>query len=73
MCSSFIGEIFSRCTCIEPFVNDGTAHGVCDCPEGYVNRNGECVDINECKTQNDCSPFSMCKNTIGSYQCKCLS
>ena len=62
-----------RCPCQTPFVNDGTSHGTCHCPDGYANMNAECVDMNECDSTNECSPFSMCKNTIGSYQCKCLS
>ncbi|XP_055516059.1 hemicentin-1-like [Leucoraja erinacea] len=39
------------------------------CPTGYRERNGRCMDINECQTWNFCQHD--CRNTAGSYKCLC--
>ncbi|CAJ0965549.1 unnamed protein product [Ranitomeya imitator] len=31
----------------------------------------ECDDINECETEDICSPIATCTNTIGNYTCTC--
>ncbi|XP_055860394.1 mucin-4-like [Biomphalaria glabrata] len=43
----------------------------CDCDAGYENKNGECVDLDECATgyTNECD--GNCTNTAGSYTCSC--
>ncbi|XP_052241381.1 uncharacterized protein LOC127851584 [Dreissena polymorpha] len=44
---------------------------VCSCRAGFVLRNGNCNDINECLGDNECQ--QQCANTIGSYRCFCRS
>ncbi|KAM3610982.1 uncharacterized protein V6R79_011806 [Siganus canaliculatus] len=39
------------------------------CPVGYTNRDGTCVDIDECLLRKPCQ--HECRNTIGSFQCSC--
>lgn len=40
------------------------------CPDGYEEVEGECVDIDECQTDNGgCDPLSECKNTPGGRSC----
>ncbi|XP_029295180.1 LOW QUALITY PROTEIN: hemicentin-1 [Cottoperca gobio] len=50
------------------------AHGVSritrqSCPLGYTNRDGTCVDVDECLLRKPCQ--HECRNTIGSFQCMC--
>ncbi|KAM9858177.1 hemicentin-1 [Aulostomus maculatus] len=39
------------------------------CPVGYTNRDGTCVDVDECLLRKPCQ--HECRNTIGSFQCVC--
>ncbi|XP_072244443.1 hemicentin-1 [Leuresthes tenuis] len=39
------------------------------CPVGYTNRDGTCVDVDECLSRKPCQ--HECRNTIGSFQCLC--
>uniref|UniRef100_A0A3Q3L4X2 Uncharacterized protein n=1 Tax=Mastacembelus armatus TaxID=205130 RepID=A0A3Q3L4X2_9TELE len=39
------------------------------CPVGYTNRDGTCVDVDECLQRKPCQ--HECRNTIGSFQCLC--
>ncbi|XP_029960009.1 hemicentin-1 [Salarias fasciatus] len=39
------------------------------CPAGYTNRDGTCVDVDECLFRKPCQ--HECRNTIGSFQCLC--
>ncbi|XP_033947808.1 hemicentin-1 [Pseudochaenichthys georgianus] len=39
------------------------------CPVGYSNRDGTCVDVDECLLRKPCQ--HECRNTIGSFQCTC--
>ncbi|XP_064793489.1 hemicentin-1-like [Oncorhynchus masou masou] len=39
------------------------------CPIGYTNRDGTCVDVDECLLRNPCQ--HECRNTIGGFQCLC--
>ncbi|XP_064420214.1 hemicentin-2 [Latimeria chalumnae] len=41
------------------------------CPLGFMGRNGACVDIDECQMRTMCQ--HECRNTEGSYQCRCPS
>ncbi|KAK5871231.1 hypothetical protein PBY51_004123 [Eleginops maclovinus] len=41
------------------------------CPVGYSNRDGTCVDVDECLLRKPCQ--HECRNTIGSFQCLCPS
>ncbi|XP_056132043.1 hemicentin-1 [Lampris incognitus] len=50
------------------------SHGVSritrqSCPIGYTNRDGTCVDVDECMLRKPCQ--HECQNTIGSFQCLC--
>ncbi|XP_062273055.1 hemicentin-1 [Scomber scombrus] len=50
------------------------SHGVSritrqSCPVGYTNRDGTCVDVDECLLRKPCQ--HECRNTIGSFQCSC--
>ncbi|KAM9391508.1 hemicentin-1 [Pholidichthys leucotaenia] len=50
------------------------SHGVSrtarqSCPMGYTNRDGRCVDVDECLLRKPCQ--HECQNTIGSFQCSC--
>lgn len=45
-----------------------------ECNEGYENRDGVCVDIDECTATNppdrhECGPNGVCTNTPGGYSC----
>ncbi|CAL8251670.1 unnamed protein product [Boreogadus saida] len=39
------------------------------CPAGYANKDGSCVDVDECVLRKPCQHD--CRNTIGSFQCLC--
>ncbi|WAR04750.1 MLP-like protein [Mya arenaria] len=41
------------------------------CPDGYLDVDDKCLDVNECTTANPCSSNSVCVNTEGSYRCDC--
>jgi len=44
----------------------------CPCVDGYKEKNGVCVDRDECKdNSNKCSVNANCHNTEGSYTCSC--
>ncbi len=44
----------------------------CLCKEGFVAKNGKCVDVDECKAGGQiCPPPTRCVNTPGSYTCNC--
>lgn len=45
-----------------------------ECREGYVDRDGVCVDIDECTATNppdrhECGATGVCTNTPGGYSC----
>ena len=42
----------------------------CECKKGFMKDGDNCVDINECLT-NNCMKNSKCINTLGSFDCKC--
>ncbi|XP_061188887.1 uncharacterized protein LOC133197060 [Saccostrea echinata] len=41
----------------------------CDCVAGFINVNGNCLDIDECENPTACT--QKCINTEGSYTCGC--
>ncbi|CAL1601799.1 unnamed protein product [Knipowitschia caucasica] len=47
------------------------------CPIGFIpqqqQQQRDCIDINECDTEDPCPKDSICFNTNGSYYCQCLS
>jgi len=61
----------NRARCSFQCVNtQGSYH--CTCPSGYEasgQHQAYCKDIDECKTQNPCSPTEYCFNTYGSFRC----
>ncbi|RWS14041.1 fibrillin-2-like isoform X2 [Dinothrombium tinctorium] len=41
------------------------------CDKGYkVDKNGNCVDVNECEESKPCKANQQCHNTVGSYSCE---
>ena len=46
----------------------------CDCNNGFVRKDDQCQDIDECSESTDtCDKgTSTCKNTVGSFTCQCL-
>ena len=42
-----------------------------DCEIGFEpGPSGQCIDIDECETNNPCNPYSEeCRNTLGSFEC----
>ena len=71
-----------------PAVCEGRLGGFdCKCPSGYTTtvltstpycfnsscEPKQCIDINECLTPDICGPNQQCRNTIGGYNCECLS
>lgn len=47
---------------------------ICKCSSGFEIRNDTCVDFNECKSSAlTCEMNSKCVNSVGSYQCVCLT
>ncbi|XP_059438195.1 vacuolar-sorting receptor 7-like isoform X1 [Corylus avellana] len=58
------GVTFSACS-------DSFLSG-CSCPNGFRENGQKCEDINECKDHRACQcDGCSCKNTWGSYECKC--
>jgi hypothetical protein len=59
-------------TCIEQ-VERGVSHASCQCPKGYRDTAGKCVDIDECARpeDNDCDANSVCENRVGTFTCHC--
>ena len=44
----------------------------CVCPQGRINIDGICADINECTDQTHaCGENTLCVNNPGGYQCEC--
>ncbi|XP_071943236.1 protein kinase C-binding protein NELL2a-like [Antedon mediterranea] len=62
--------------------NDKVCHNMdfgheCICQDGFKEKDGECMEIDECKTVggeygNHCHDGTTCANTVGSYVCQCL-
>jgi hypothetical protein len=47
--------------------------GMQQCPAGFNLVGGQCIDINECATNNGgCSTHATCTNAAGSYTCACV-
>ena len=59
-----------QCDCLPGFYGDGKS---CGCATGFeFNLTNQCIDVDECSTENDCSENAICNNTIGSFVCQCL-
>lgn len=48
-------------------------NGVCDCKNGYFNKDGECIEkINECIMGTDnCPDYATCTDTLFGFTCEC--
>ncbi|CAD5113843.1 DgyrCDS3004 [Dimorphilus gyrociliatus] len=42
---------------------------ICKCPQGYLQTESDCIDINECEDDNPCD--QICDNLEGHYKCSC--
>ncbi|XP_069028569.1 complement component C1q receptor-like [Embiotoca jacksoni] len=77
-CSCFSGYIpdskdLKRCKlhCAEqkcPAICETHTNSACFCPDGFLENDGVCVDINECR-MDGCD--QECRNTFGSFVCFC--
>ena len=38
-----------------------------------MQEDGSCIDINECKGKSPCQDNAFCKNTVGDFECTCLT
>ena len=64
--SNFILAIISEC---QYRCYDDKIHGSrCLCPEGYIEVNGRCEDINECENEFIAPSEEICVNLRGSYR-----
>ncbi|XP_051873390.1 mucin-4-like [Pristis pectinata] len=50
-----------------------SSSGCGSCPAGLTGDGIHCLDIDECKDKNPCSPNATCTNTPRSYNCTCNS
>ncbi|XP_062901651.1 uncharacterized protein LOC134345238 [Mobula hypostoma] len=48
-----------------------SSSGCGSCPAGLSGDGIQCLDIDECKDENPCSPNATCINTVRSYNCTC--
>lgn len=44
---------------------------ICKCPQGFEKDFTQkfCIDIDECKRADTCTPGHSCANTVGSFKC----
>ncbi|XP_023930883.1 fibrillin-1 [Lingula anatina] len=73
-CTLTDAAVCASSSCVSPascYNSNGAA--ACFCPPGYnlLSDGVTCNDIDECSTDNQCSPTSACENTQGSYTCAC--
>ncbi|XP_072895124.1 uncharacterized protein [Hemitrygon akajei] len=62
-------DICQTLTCFTGVNCSSTACG--SCPAGLNGDGIQCLDIDECKDNNSCSPNATCINTVRSYNCIC--
>lgn len=64
-------NVFRRHVMANAFCNNTASSFVCSCQTGFLLGSDECVEINECVTENNYSADASCKDTvdyfIGSY------
>ncbi|XP_068736603.1 uncharacterized protein [Montipora capricornis] len=65
-CQGFSHDCPENATCIN---NDGSF--TCRCTSGYSYDGRNCLDIDECSSENKCNKNATCTNTVGSYNCTC--
>ncbi|XP_048460427.1 mucin-4-like isoform X2 [Rhincodon typus] len=52
---------------------DCSSSGCGSCPRGLAGNGIRCIDIDECNSNNSCSPNATCTNIVQSYNCTCNS
>ena len=62
------GRYWNPCTEISTACSFYNGNAFCKCPDGYLSKNEECIDYNECDTTS-CDEGFECINTPGSYYC----
>ncbi|XP_068706596.1 uncharacterized protein [Montipora foliosa] len=65
-CQGFSYDCPENATCI----NDDGSY-TCRCTSGYSYDGRNCLDIDECSSENECNKNATCTNTVGSYNCTC--
>ncbi|KAK2171661.1 hypothetical protein NP493_1037g00031 [Ridgeia piscesae] len=66
----------TNCTDLTPaeHVTQGRAYVCTDCPIGYVDDDGTCVDFDECSNQtHSCTDTQLCINMPGTFTCVCVT
>lgn len=59
------------CDCLDTFIRKKKKSKECVCADGFENKDGVCVDIDECADGNTCGENEDCTNTRGNFKCSC--
>ena len=62
------GRYWNPCTEISTACSFFNGNAFCKCPDGYLSKDEECIDFNECDATS-CNEGFECINTPGSYYC----
>ncbi|XP_043558358.1 mucin-4-like isoform X1 [Chiloscyllium plagiosum] len=62
------------CQTVSCFSGGNCSSSGCEsCPRGLTGNGIRCTDIDECTSENSCSPNATCTNIVQSYNCVCNS